>query len=61
MVQGMEVGVGDPWEEVKGVMELMETFLAKLEAFGYDGEKEQREIEHRLTAQYKKSKQTSKR
>lgn len=56
MVQGMEVGVGDPWEEIKSVLDLMETFLAKLEAFGYYGEKEQEEIQRKLTSQHKKVK-----
>jgi len=56
MVQPKYVGDGDPWEEMKNIFDLMDTFLAKLEAFGYDGEKEQNEIQHKLASQHKKVK-----
>ena len=48
LVTEIEVGFGDPFETVKVLRETRETLIAKLEAFGYDGDKEYKDIENKL-------------
>jgi hypothetical protein len=48
LVSELDVGIGDSFEAVKVLRETRETLIAKLEAFGYDGDKEYKDIEIKL-------------